>query len=71
MTREQTIECYLMNSNKVNCEILYDTITKYEALTSCDGCDNKPEDGGNYPMICGQCKRFYGDLFNYDKEEYE
>jgi hypothetical protein len=29
----------------------------------CDGCCNKPEEGKNYPMICGDCKRFYSDQY--------
>ena len=30
MTRDQTIEMYMFNSQKVLAEMLYDTITRYE-----------------------------------------
>lgn len=30
LSRETTIECYMMNDKKVIAEMLYDTITKYE-----------------------------------------
>lgn len=30
LSREATIECYMMNDKKVIAEMLYDTITKYE-----------------------------------------
>jgi hypothetical protein len=29
----------------------------------CDGCKNEPKKGENYPIECGECKRWYGDGF--------
>lgn len=37
MTREDYIECYLINSPKVVAEMLYDTIERYESRT-CENC---------------------------------
>lgn len=71
MKKEDVICGYLMNDKAVIAEMLYDTISKYEEQKSCDGCINKPNEGMNYPMICGQCKRFYGDLYGMDAEDYE
>jgi hypothetical protein len=37
LSKEQVIECYMMNSQKVLAELLYDTITRYESRT-CSNC---------------------------------
>lgn len=35
---------------------------------SCDGCINSPENnGGNYRLECGECRRFYADRFEEKK----
>ena len=36
---------------------------------SCDCCINSPaNNGGNYPLSCGECSRFYGDMFEEKKD---
>ena len=32
-----------------------------ETAKTCDNCIHQPKEGGNYPMECGDCCRFYGD----------
>jgi hypothetical protein len=60
MTREAVIEGYLINSPKVLAEMLYDTITRYEARIaeleapkSCVGCEYDDE-GSEW---CADCSR--------------
>jgi len=38
----------------------------FEKQNSCGGCKNKPKKGDNYPMKCGVCRRFYGDMYEYE-----
>ena len=61
MTKEQVIQCYLMNSPKVVAEMLYDTIEKYENR-SCDNCNFSNID--TYFTDYGKCEKGYGFLFN-------
>jgi len=43
MKRDDVIEGYMLNEKHVIAEMLYDTITRYEALQApktCEGCNN-------------------------------
>lgn len=46
-------------------------IQELEAPKTCNICPNRPEEGESYPMICGECKRFYADQYGIDAEDYE
>lgn len=67
MTREQTIETYMMNSSKVIAEMLYDTISRYEKQKTCNGCIYHLSANGNIPLSCCECSRFYADNYEVEK----
>ena len=49
--------------------VVEDTFFDIHSITkSCDDCTNSPaNNGGNYPLECGECSRFYGDKFEEKK----
>ena len=71
MTRESVIEGYLINSPKVLAEMLYDTITRYEARIaeleapkSCEGCKYEmPTEMYIFDNYCSCCLRDKGDYY--------
>ncbi len=35
----------------------------FDISRSCEGCIDNPKKGENYPDICGECSRWYGDRY--------
>ena len=33
----------------------------------CDGCKHEPELGEPYPIVCGECSRWYPDMYEESK----
>jgi len=48
-------------------ELINKIFDDFEKEKSCDGCKYKPDKGENYPMRCGECERFYADMFEERK----
>jgi len=43
--------------------------TLTEKDNSCDNCVHKPKNGGYFRLECGECSRFYTDLYEKDKSK--
>ena len=42
-------------------------MTIYDDIEGCNGCSHEPDKSDMFPMICGECSRFYADNFEEDK----
>ena len=72
LSKEQVIECYLKNSQKVLAELLYDTITRYESrkCSNCKHWSREYENNGICAFIsCQKTDYFTSDKFGCNRFE--